>query len=67
MDLSLVQTHLDNFVDTWEGWGKVVSGLLNAFSYFGTPEGGNANAAETGLNSLKGLNIFAGSSELSSK
>ena len=27
MDLSLIQTHLDNFVDTWEGWGKVLGGL----------------------------------------
>ncbi|MDV2430620.1 hypothetical protein RAE08_05650 [Corynebacterium tuberculostearicum] len=49
MDLSLVQTHLDNFVDTWEGWGKVVDGidawvgiadgfeyLKSAFKVFGT-------------------------------
>lgn len=67
MDLSLIQTHLDNFVHTWEGWGKVVGGLLKAFDYFGTANGGNANAAETGINSLKGLNLFAGSSQLSSK
>lgn len=27
MDLSLIQTHLDNFVTTWEGWNKVVTGI----------------------------------------
>ena len=27
MDLSNVITHLDNFVDTWEGWGKIVQGI----------------------------------------
>lgn len=29
MDLSTIQMHLDNFVDTWEGWHKVVEGLSN--------------------------------------
>lgn len=33
MDLSLIQTHLDNFVTTWEGWGKVVTGLKGIFGY----------------------------------
>ncbi|OFN75096.1 MULTISPECIES: hypothetical protein [Corynebacterium] len=27
MDLSLIQTHLDNFVHTWEGWGKIAANL----------------------------------------
>ena len=31
MDLSLIQTHLDNFVTTWEGWNKVVTGLKGIF------------------------------------
>ena len=31
MDLSLIQTHLDNFVTTWQGWGKVVEGLKGIF------------------------------------
>ena len=31
MDLSMIQTHLDNFVDTWEGWGKI---LGNVGSFF---------------------------------
>ncbi|EET76360.1 hypothetical protein ACLI1L_002241 [Corynebacterium sp. LaCa117] len=29
MDLSTIQMHLDNFVNTWEGWHKVVEGLSN--------------------------------------
>ncbi len=29
MDLSTIQMHLDNFVNTWEGWGKVFEGLAN--------------------------------------
>lgn len=27
MDLNTIITHLENFVDTWEGWGKVFEGL----------------------------------------
>ena len=27
MDLSTIQMHLDNFVDTWKGWGLVFQGL----------------------------------------
>ncbi|WP_394286111.1 hypothetical protein [Corynebacterium kefirresidentii] len=27
MDLSTIQMHLDNFVNTWEGWAKVLGGL----------------------------------------
>ncbi|WP_299138413.1 hypothetical protein [uncultured Corynebacterium sp.] len=27
MDLSTIQMHLENFVNTWEGWHKVVEGL----------------------------------------
>lgn len=27
MDLSTIQMHLDNFVTTWEGWGKIVQGI----------------------------------------
>ncbi|MGO2640037.1 MULTISPECIES: hypothetical protein [Corynebacterium] len=33
MDLSTIIDHLDNFVTTWEGWGKVFEGL-NAFDGF---------------------------------
>ncbi len=36
MDLSTVITHLDNFVDTWEGWDAILSNFQNAFgSFFG--------------------------------
>ena len=27
MDLDMIITHLDNFVDTWKGWGNVLGGL----------------------------------------
>ncbi|WP_273408074.1 hypothetical protein [Corynebacterium ureicelerivorans] len=27
IDLNTVILHLDNFVDTWKGWGKVIKGL----------------------------------------
>ena len=27
MDLDSIITHLDNFVDTWKGWGNVLGGL----------------------------------------
>ncbi|WP_115685817.1 hypothetical protein [Corynebacterium senegalense] len=33
MDLDLIITHLDNFVDTWKGWGKVVGGLQSLLDY----------------------------------
>ncbi|MDN8605362.1 hypothetical protein Q0N48_05015 [Corynebacterium ureicelerivorans] len=29
IDLNTVILHLDNFVDTWEGWGKVIKGLVS--------------------------------------
>lgn len=28
MDLSTIQMHLDNFVNTWEGWHKIASAVL---------------------------------------
>ncbi|HAT1370148.1 hypothetical protein [Corynebacterium striatum] len=34
MDLSLVQTHLDNFVDTWKGWNSVFTGLNGFLNLF---------------------------------
>lgn len=34
MDLSLIQTHLDNFVDTWQGWYKVLNGLHDFVNNF---------------------------------
>ncbi|WP_288832556.1 hypothetical protein [uncultured Corynebacterium sp.] len=33
MDLDLIITHLDNFVDTWKGWGNVVEGLKDVLGY----------------------------------
>ncbi|WKS70158.1 hypothetical protein NLL40_05900 [Corynebacterium accolens] len=41
MDLSTIQMHLDNFVNTWEGWNvntwegwnKVLEGLHKVFNY----------------------------------
>ncbi|ART20518.1 hypothetical protein CBE89_02645 [Corynebacterium striatum] len=34
MDLSLIQTHLDNFVDTWKGWNNVFTGLNGFLNLF---------------------------------
>lgn len=45
MDLSLIQTHLDNFVDTWDGWHKIVDGLSHWV--------GIANAIESFKTSLE--------------
>ena len=28
IDLNTVILHLDNFVDTWQGWGKIIKGLV---------------------------------------
>lgn len=30
MDLSTIQMHLDNFVNTWEGWYKVANAITGA-------------------------------------
>lgn len=35
MDLNTVIMHLDNFVDTWEGWGKVAKGVHQLFDIKG--------------------------------
>ncbi|MCG7241454.1 MULTISPECIES: hypothetical protein [Corynebacterium] len=32
IDLSTVQMHLDNFVDTQEGWYKILSGVTDILS-----------------------------------
>lgn len=39
MDISTIQMHLDNFVNTWEGWNKVINGLnslVNSWGGFAT-------------------------------
>ncbi|MCT1424985.1 hypothetical protein [Corynebacterium sanguinis] len=33
MDLDMIITHLDNFVDTWKGWGKVLGGLNDLVNF----------------------------------
>ncbi|MEX3514759.1 MULTISPECIES: hypothetical protein [unclassified Corynebacterium] len=50
MDLSLIQTHIDNFVDTWEGWGKVFGnvddifqGLARLVNFLGREELGSSD------------------------
>ena len=54
MDLSNVITHLDNFVHTWEGWGKIVQGIQD---WKGVAEGFEAlkEAFETFGNGLEEL------------
>ncbi|WJY90519.1 hypothetical protein [Corynebacterium confusum] len=32
MDISTIITHLDNFVDTWEGWSKVLNNSTEALA-----------------------------------
>lgn len=32
MDLDMIITHLDNFVDTWNGWNKVMGGVGGAIT-----------------------------------
>ena len=54
MDLSTIQMHLDNFVTTWEGWGKIVQGIQD---WTGVAEGFEAlkEAFETFGNGLEEL------------
>lgn len=50
MDLSLIQTHLDNFVTTWEGWNKVVTGIttwVGLSSAWESTKGAFETAADT--------------------
>lgn len=35
MDLDTIIFHLDNFVTTWEGWGKVAKGVADLFDITG--------------------------------
>lgn len=35
MDKDTIIFHLDNFVDTWEGWGKVIKGVTQLFDVTG--------------------------------
>ncbi|AKE40728.1 Uncharacterised protein [Corynebacterium kutscheri] len=35
MDISNIITHLNNFVDTWESWAKIILNLPKAISYLG--------------------------------
>lgn len=42
VDLATIQMHLDNFVNTQEGWYKVLSGVTEILSF-----GNLKNAAET--------------------
>ena len=61
MDLDMIITHLDNFVDTWEGWGDVLGGLqdiltLNFSDLLGLSsgfDGASSNIIETSANSVE--------------
>ncbi|MBU5654780.1 hypothetical protein [Corynebacterium aurimucosum] len=59
MDLSLIQTHLDNFVDTWEGWGKVAANLPlvlnNAVDIFFGLQGGEYEVGDAFSNTSSAL------------
>lgn len=43
IDLNTVILHLDNFVDTWKGWGKVAEGVADLFD----PKGALATIIKT--------------------
>lgn len=43
-DIDTIITHLDNFVDTWEGWNDVITGLNGIFDIF-TGEGSSEAAS----------------------
>ena len=58
MDLSTIQMHLDNFVDTWNGWNDIINGVSNFLNLF---LGGDD--AQFG----KSIASFEGLSDLSSK
>ena len=61
MDLNTIITHLDNFVDTWEGWGDVLGGLqdiltLNFSDLIDLSSGfdvASSNIIETSANSVE--------------
>lgn len=61
MDLNTIITHLDNFVDTWKGWGNVLGGLqkiltLNFSDLIGLSSGfdeASSNIIETSANSVE--------------
>lgn len=36
MDISTIQMHLDNFVNTWKGWNSIVQGV-ESFNSFAEP------------------------------
>lgn len=59
MDLSLVQTHLDNFVNTWEGWGKIAANLPtvlnNAVDIFFGLRGGEYEVGDAFSNTSSAL------------
>ena len=50
MDLSMIQTHLENFATTWENWTKVFQGFANVLKFvveFATPGQDGFIPAET--------------------
>ncbi|TVS26503.1 hypothetical protein [Corynebacterium sanguinis] len=66
MDLDMIITHLDNFVDTWKGWNKVMGGVEDAIT-----SSTNFLAIFPALNELSSLGLsseieFGTSSNLSS-
>ncbi|MDY5785578.1 hypothetical protein [Corynebacterium sp.] len=53
MDLNLIITHIDNFVDTWKGWNSVFEGIieLSSFDFF-DELGDNTDALSGGFKDL---------------
>ncbi|MGP5241100.1 hypothetical protein [Corynebacterium flavescens] len=60
MDLSTIITHLDNFVTTWEGWGKVFEGL-NSFIGFENFSSELSSLSELTSSEFEGISSAASS------
>ena len=55
MDVKEIITHLDNFVNTWKGWGKFLGGLVEFFGEDGKGIIGSLKAWGLAGDNLKDL------------
>lgn len=55
MDLNTIIMHLDNFVDTWKGWGDVFEGLTGLSSNDQFDTSSKVVSGFDGLSSLSSL------------
>lgn len=62
MDLSTIIDHLDNFVTTWEGWGKVFDALFGKVEDGATERAGGILDTNYWEESFNGISSAFGSS-----